>query len=114
MVLFILGQSNVANTVSSYSETSLPIYNFYQGRLYLAKDPLLGATGKQGSLWIRTATNYLAHSEFHEIVLVNISRGNSSVKDWAEMGRYQQILTKTLNVLKEVNLAARYFYLGTR
>lgn len=112
LVILIYGQSNVANTVSQKSQTSLPIFNFYKGKLYQAKDPLLGATGKLGSLWIDTAKKILKKSDYKEVILVNDARNNSSIKDWSPKGKFHKTLNDTYHQLTQLHLAPHLIVFG--
>ncbi len=103
-VIIVAGQSNVANTVSSLSKNSTNIYNFYDSILYLAQDPLLGATGKQGSLWIKVGEQLLAKTEYNEVVIINIARSNSSISDWANEGKFSNLIAQALNSAIQLGL----------
>ena len=46
MVALVFGQSNAANFGESPLQAREGVYNFYQGKLYAAHDPLLGADGE--------------------------------------------------------------------
>lgn len=88
------GQSNSANQQGHRHESKKKnILNFYNGNCYLAKDPMLGATGNRGSIWIPLA-NSLAKKTGKKIVLATFGIGNSSVTHWSndeDLGRvYQQ------------------------
>jgi len=50
MVALVFGQSNAANFGESPHKAREGVYNFYQGKLYAAQDPLLGADGNGGSV----------------------------------------------------------------
>jgi hypothetical protein len=112
LVILIYGQSNVANTVSQKSQTSLPIFNFYKGKLYRAKDPLLGATGKLGSLWIDASKKLLKTSDYKEIILVNNARNNSSIKDWSPRGKFYKTLNDSYHQLTKLRLAPHLIVFG--
>ena len=51
MVALAFGQSNSANFGNQLNTSVHNVYNYYQGDLYLAKDHMLGADGKGGSVW---------------------------------------------------------------
>ena len=57
IVIIAFGQSNSANNAShTYPKNSNNILNFYKGKCFIAKDPLLGATGNRGNIWIPVST----------------------------------------------------------
>ena len=51
-IIIGFGQSNSANYAGHRFEINKDIVNFYNGKCYVANDPLLGATGRSGSVWI--------------------------------------------------------------
>lgn len=104
LVILIAGQSNVANTLPVLSTESPDVYNFYNKNLYHAKDPLLGATGKQGSLWIKVAEKVLAQSHYNSVILINVARGNSSINDWVDAGKFSHLIEQTYSSASELNL----------
>src|SRR2546425_3481295 len=53
MVALVFGQSNSSNSGQTRRTARERVYNYYQGKLYLAQDPLLGADGDGGSVWTR-------------------------------------------------------------
>ncbi|MDX2367605.1 MAG: sialate O-acetylesterase [Colwellia sp.] len=96
-VILIAGQSNVANTVSSLSKSTPNIYNFYNSALYHAEDPLLGATDKQGSLWITVGKKLLEKTSYNEVVIINVARSNSSISDWVNNGKFNNLIVQAIN-----------------
>jgi hypothetical protein len=85
-VLFALGQSNAAN----YGRTlrkglpGLQNFNFLDGKCYKATDPLLGATGTGGSLWIELGNRLIQGGKYHHVVIVPIAVSGSSIHRWAD------------------------------
>lgn len=64
IVMVAFGQSNSANYEGERHESkSDAIVNFYNGKCYKAKDPMLGATGRFGSIWIPLATEISKRTE---------------------------------------------------
>jgi len=112
LIIFIFGQSNVANTVADKSYAPENVFNFYEGKLYQAKEPLLGTTGKQGSIWLNTAKHLLTKSSYQEIVLVNIARNNSSIKDWSSQGKFHKTFLNTYKELVQYQLSPQLILLG--
>lgn len=95
-VIVALGQSNSGNFINKkYTDNSRNIYNFFNGRCYLAADPLLGASGDLGSLWIPFA-NKLSLLNNKKIVLINFSQGGSSVTSWSSYAHFGYFLEKGL------------------
>ena len=92
-VLLIIGQSNAAN----YGETRgiSRAANFYQGRCYQARDPLLGASGDRGSIWTRMP---------FKGVIAPIAIGSSRMEEWAPGGRLFPRIQLTILQLREAGM----------
>jgi len=73
LVIFIFGQSNAANYVSELFTTNYKIYTFYDNKLALAKDPLKGASGNKGSIWIPLSESLVNEGYFDKIIIVSIA-----------------------------------------
>lgn len=84
-VILIMGQSNAANYGETRYRPKAAVYNFnwMDGRCYRAEDPLLGATGNNGSIWSRLGDTVIAQGGFREILFVPIAVGGTAVRDWA-------------------------------
>jgi hypothetical protein len=102
MVVLVLGQSNAANYGERRQQAQPGVYNFYDGSLYQAQDPLLGATGDGGSIWTRFGDQVLAQGGYDAVVLVPFAVGGSSVAQWTVGGKLHDDL---LHVLAEVDQA---------
>lgn len=109
LIIMIAGQSNAANSVSIKSSTSLPILNFFNGKLYRAKDPLLGATDKRGSLWIKTAEQVIQNSKYEEVIIVNVAKSNSSIFDWNNSSYNFHYLSSIYQALEYADLSPQLF-----
>jgi hypothetical protein len=95
-VLVALGQSNSGNFINKkYTDDSKNIYNFFNDKCYVAEDPILGASGDAGSLWIPFAQK-LASITKKKIVLINFSQGGSSVISWNNSEHLGYFLEKGL------------------
>jgi hypothetical protein len=78
MVAFVMGQSNAANHSSHITTASNPrILNYFNGKCYLASDPLLGATGPTGSQWVAMGQKLL--SRYDKIILIPFAISGVSV-----------------------------------
>lgn len=94
-VFFVLGQSNAISIVDDTSFVPAPgteNYNFYDGRNYEARDPLLGPqtagrsiNGIPGSSWAtRLGSKFIERGLSERSVLINASVGASSMADWSK------------------------------
>jgi hypothetical protein len=86
MVALLIGQSNAANYGQTRSEAPSEVVNFYRGKCYIARDPLLGAGGRGGSVWTRMASKLIADQTFDRIVLAPVAITSSTVDDWTPGG----------------------------
>jgi len=105
-VIVGFGQSNSANNARGLRNPDNPkLLNFYRGRCYLARDPLLGASGKGGSMLTALGESLVARGE--TVVLVSLGVGGTSVSEWAS-GKLNTGLRQTLKSLIEADLAPSY------
>lgn len=79
-VIIGFGQSNSANHAGHRFETNKDIVNFYNGKCYVANDPMLGATGRSGSVWIPLSEQLKIKDK--TIVLSTFGVGGTKVSDW--------------------------------
>lgn len=83
LTILAFGQSNSANFIrpAPVVPSSLSLANFYNGHCYRLSDPVLGATGHEGSLWPLLAQAY--HAQHNRPVTV-LAHGVSSsgLRDW--------------------------------
>lgn len=102
MVCLVMGQSNAANYgAGKYKTHSSEVYNFHQGKAYVAKEPLLGADGRGISVWTRVADGLVQKGQYKRVMIVTVARGSSSVKTWHEGKDWQ----KTANVVQSLKKA---------
>lgn len=85
MILIVgFGQSNSANHQGQrYQSNDNSVLNFYNGACYLAKDPMLGATGGAGSIWIPLG-NMLAKKTGKKIVFATFGVSGASITSWVD------------------------------
>lgn len=100
-VIFTLGQSNSANYGQrQYLYTAKhQVYNYFNGELFKAKDPLLGATGQGASVWGILGDKLIEAELAESVTFVPIGIGSVTVGAWAEGGRHRALLEKTLDEL---------------
>ena len=92
-VIVILGQSNVANNVDVPGTFPADVTNFYDGKCYDARDPLLGASGDGGSVWSQVAWD-------GPVTLVPLAFGGSKMARWRPGGPLWPRLTGALAQLE--------------
>lgn len=93
----VLGQSNAGSSAQGRSDASPRVLNYFEGRCFEAKDPLLGTDGLGGSPWIEVGNGI---SERHDyIILAAHTVGGASIRRWdADIGVH---LRHTLDGVKQ-------------
>lgn len=77
------GQSNAAN-YNSHLSASLPderVFTFFEGKCYVAQDPMLGAEGTKGSLWPALGAD-LARRLDRPVMFIVAAAGGTRYSDW--------------------------------
>lgn len=87
-VMLIFGQSNGTNSGDTPYVPRHHVINFnlFDGRRYVARDPLLGATEQQGNFAGRLADLLIERSVFDTVVLAPIGVGGSLIEEWTTGG----------------------------
>jgi hypothetical protein len=79
-VFYAFGQSNSANHAAfKFENTDARIINYFNGKCYIAQDPILGATGRAGSVWVPMAEKLLADGKYNTIVIGAGGIGGASI-----------------------------------
>ena len=86
MVALVFGQSNAGNSGETRGASHPGVYEFYRGRIYAGRDPLLGATGDGGSIWTRLAAKAIAGGAYDTVVLVPFAFGTAEIARFAPGG----------------------------
>jgi Carbohydrate esterase, sialic acid-specific acetylesterase len=95
LVLITFGQSNCENVApSAYTPanaTALDNFNVFNGQMYAAADPLLGASiggdvGGPGNIATRIGDLLLTNGKFDRVILVPLCIGGTSVATWGSTG----------------------------
>ena len=105
MVALVFGQSNAGNSGESHGQAHPGVYEFYRGQIYRAQDPLLGATGDGGSVWLRMAGKAIASGAYDTVVLVPFAVGTTRVANFAPGGSLNGGLVATIAGARERGLA---------
>jgi hypothetical protein len=109
MVCLTLGQSNAANYGNGTYNCRNEVYNYYNGDLYKAKEPLLGADGSGSSVWTRVADILIDSGLFKKVIIVPCAIGSTSVNCWAE-GHCSEKLKKILGYLTKDNIKITHIF----
>ncbi|MEZ5532071.1 MAG: sialate O-acetylesterase [Steroidobacteraceae bacterium] len=106
LVLVTLGQSNSANAGAGPFGTSAGVYNFnlLDGRCYEARDPLLGAGGRGGSVWMPLARQIVESELAASVIVAPIGLGGTRVEGWAPGGALSGRITGLLESMEQSGL----------
>jgi hypothetical protein len=104
-VVLGLGQSNIANECdpAGLLEPKGEVYNFnfFDGRCYAAKDPLLGASLAQSNVLTRLGELLVERGSFSRVLLVPIAHGGTYASEWSPGGKMFPRLQWALDRLRE-------------
>ncbi len=104
MVALVFGQSNAANSGVGRGVGGPGVYNFHKGKLYEARDPLLGATGGGGSVWTRLGPKLLGGDDYDAVVFAPVAVGGTAIREWTVGGELHPPLLKTVADLNRAGL----------
>ncbi len=109
-VLLIFGQSNAANHGERAFAPRDGVYNlnFYTGRCFAARDPLLGATAAGGSLGAPLGDLLVKDGVYDAVLLVPIAVGAATVEDWAPSGHLHRRLAAALDRTRDAGFAPTF------
>lgn len=101
MVLLISGQSNSANHggqryASQYGDKVL---NYFDGKCYIAKSPLLGATGLEGDSWTFLGNLLIQQGVADQVIIAPTGIAGSAISQWEVGSPYQQMLQSSAQKL---------------
>lgn len=86
MVALLVGQSNAANHAQAKTTAGPRVAVLYNGSCFRAEDPLLGATGRGGSVWPTFADRVVASGAYEHVLLVPAAVGGSRMEAWSPGG----------------------------
>ena len=110
MVAFVFGQSNSANHGNEkFRATSGAVANFWDGKYFAAEDPLLGASGKGGSVWTLMASRLIEAGTFDGAILITAGSAATSVEAWTTGGSLNGMLEKRLAETRDAELTVTHF-----
>lgn len=107
---FVFGQSNATNNAGQkFFATSQRAYNYWDGKYYLAQDPLLGADGTSGSVWTLLANKLIDQKAADQVILIPAGVGRSSVNVWKKGGALYAMVDARLRSLQSDGLIVTHF-----
>ena len=100
-VILAIGQSNAANDAAKKVTTRFPdrVFNYFDGRCYIAASPLLGTTSEGGEFLTLLADDLIAAGTYRRVIIVAAAHGGSSVLRWQRNGDLNKRLLSTLKTL---------------
>ena len=102
-VILAFGQSNLANECDpdGMYEPKHGVYNFniFNGKCYVAKDPLLGPSGDRSNVATRLGDLLVGRGRYNRVLLVPVAFGGTYMSEWAPTGRMFPRLMWTLDQL---------------
>ena len=111
MIAFVFGQSNSANHGGEkYFSKNDKVLNYYDGNFYLASDPLLGATGIGGNVWVNLANKIIDNKIADKVILIAAGVSGTSVELWSKNHYLYHMLELRLIEAKKNNLEINYFF----
>jgi len=82
-VILTFGQSNSANHGQGSYKCHNQVLNYFNGDLYQAQEPLLGASGNGCSVWTRFSDLLIDGGLFKRVIIIPIGIGSSTIDCWA-------------------------------
>lgn len=105
LVALTFGQSNAGNHAELRHRGKPNVLNFFGGRCFAAQEPLLGADGAGGGVWVLTGS--LLSGEFDYVVLAPAALGGSRVAQWN--GELAPRLEDRLSALRAAGYRVTHF-----
>ena len=107
-VIFCLGKSNIANEgdpTGLYVPTQ-GVYNFnlFDGRCYVARDPLLGTSLDRSNVATRVGDLLVRNLIYDRVLLVPASYGGTFIVDWIPGGRMFPRIAATARQLRRAGI----------
>ena len=99
-VALTFGQSNAANYVDGRHTATHNVTTYYEGRCYAGKDPVPGATGTGGSVWLRLGDALVASGRYDEAVFAGVAVSATSVDRWSVGGDLHERLIEVLKDMR--------------
>ena len=113
-VLLAIGQSNSANHADKKITTQYPnqVFNYYDGKCYVAASPLLGATGEEGEFITLLADKLIENGAYKAIVIISSGISGTPIARWQADGDLNQMLLDTLAPIKKYKVTDVVWHQG--
>jgi len=107
-VLLTLGQSNSACYGQGKYICRNDVYEYFEGNVFKAEEPLLGADGNNGSsVWTRLADKLIDKGHYNKVILLPIGIGATTVECWSD-GYCNKKLSETLEWIKNDSITVTH------
>lgn len=111
-VLLTAGQSNAANhgavNEPNDAKDNPAILNLLDGKCFIARHPLMGATGEYQSPWIETARLLIASGKFDKVVIIATGIGGTGMHEWGSGEFFNRLVARAVEA-KEAGIAPTHF-----
>ena len=100
-VIFVAGQSNVANHAERLQTTEYGdrVVAFFEGACSIASSPLLGATALEGESLTPMADELIRSGRFDRVVLAPVAVGGTNIARWVD-GELAPLLPQALEAVQ--------------
>jgi peptidoglycan/LPS O-acetylase OafA/YrhL len=111
LVLLAAGQSNAGNmsAVLSKSAYGSRVSEFFDGKLYVASDPLRASSDSLGSPWVALANALIAKGAYDNVVIALVAKGGTSIREWRSGGELNRRLANASEALAQAGIPANVF-----
>ena len=99
--ILVIGQSNAANHGVKMFVTKHPdkVFNYFNGKCYVAASPLLGATGEQGEFITPLADQLIEDGVYESVMIISSAIGGTPIAYWQKGWPLNLMLQFVLNEL---------------
>jgi hypothetical protein len=104
MVALTFGQAGSSNAGETPKKANGKVFNFYNGKIYLAEDPLLGASGDGGSVWTRLGDQLIERALYDTVIFAPIGVGGSAIANWQPGSDLHDKLLQTIRKIQQSGL----------
>lgn len=81
LVFVTYGQSNSVNSSQMGYQNSDNVFMFLDGKIYQYREPAIGGTGENGSVWGRVGDQLIQNGLAYSVVFVNAGWGGASIQE---------------------------------
>lgn len=104
LVALTLGQSNAANFGIPRFKPDRNVFNLFEGKCFIAEDPMIGASGDGGSVWTRLGQILVETKQYKNAIFITIAEGSSEISQWVSGGIYEKKLLRAIKQAKKSHI----------